>query len=263
MKPRRHLRLALLAAVLGVTGLIAPVAGAADGSFELDRVNGFGNLVRLSPDSTGVDVVRLQVALTQLGFYHSRVNGTYDQQTESAVLALHKYLGLERTTTFNALDWIRLQMLADPVVPNRWDEPDRVEVDLARQIMFVIRNGSITGILPVSTGGGYSYVSVRQGRIVGANTPEGDFHLAWRQFGWHCDSVTTWCVYNYWEFSPMYGIHGYHSVPEYPASHGCTRVNIWDSDWLDSQLFIGIPVHIWSSPPVVSPPPPPPAHRAA
>ena len=261
MTPRRHLaRLALLVAVLGVAALITPVAGAADAS--LAPVGGFGDLVRLSPASTGVDVVRLQTALTGAGFYHSEINGTYDLKTETAVLALHKYLGLERTTTFNALDWIRLELLADPVVPNRWYERDRVEVDLTRQIMFVIRNGVVTGILPVSTGGGYSYVSVRSGQTVGAHTPEGDFHLMWRQFGWHCDSVTTWCVYNYWAFTPFYGIHGYHSVPAYPASHGCTRVNTWDSDWLDSQLFIGIPVHIWSAPPVVSRPAPP-AYRAA
>jgi N-acetylmuramoyl-L-alanine amidase len=154
-------------------------------------------------------------------------------------------------------------MLPDPEIPDRWYEPDRVEVDISRQLMFVIRNGEITGILPVSTGGGYTYLSVRSGQAVAAHTPRGDFQLMWRQYGWNCDRTTGWCVYNYWAFTPFYGIHGYHDVPAYPASHGCTRVNTWDSDWLDSQLYVGMPVHVWDEPPSVAPRPPPPAHPTA
>jgi N-acetylmuramoyl-L-alanine amidase len=261
MRTRTHL--AVLGTALSVSMLLAPSATAAQPSFELASVAGFDSLVRLAPDATGADVERLQSALTRDGFLHSGVTGVFDEQTATAVLAFHKFLGLPRETTFNALDWIRIDMLPDPEIPDRWYEPDRVEVDISRQLMFVIRNGEITGILPVSTGGGYTYLSVRSGQAVAAHTPRGDFQLMWRQYGWNCDRTTGWCVYNYWAFTPFYGIHGYHDVPAYPASHGCTRVNTWDSDWLDSQLYVGMPVHVWDEPPSVAPRPPPPAHPTA
>ena len=259
---KTHHRFAALAALLVGLGLITPVAGAAEPGVELAGVAGFEALVRLEPDATGPAVERLQTALTVAGFYRSEISGTYDIHTATAVLAFHKYLGLDRTTTFNALDWIRLETLPDdPGIPDRWYEPDRVEVDLTRQVLFVIRRGEITGILPVSTGSGSTYHSVRQGGAVRASTPRGDFNLMWRQWGWNCDSTTGWCVYNYWAFTAFYGIHGYRQVPAYPASHGCTRVNLWDADWLDSQLFVGMPVHIWDEMPIVAPPPPPPVYR--
>ena len=254
----------LAVAVLGATGLVVPSAEATGLSDELTAVAGFHDLVRLEADASGPDVELLQAALAAAGFYHSAITGTYDRETATAVLALHKYLRLPRTSTFNALDWIRLELLPETTgIPDRWYEPDRVEVDVTRQVMFIIRDGAITGILPVSTAGNYTYDSPRSGQRVSAHTPHGDFDLMWRQWGWNCDRVTGWCVYNYWAFTPFYGIHGYREVPNYPASHGCTRVNTWDSDWLDSQLFIGMPVHVWDDPPEIAPAPPPPVHRTA
>ncbi len=254
----RHRLAVVTVVVVATAGSFVPGAAAAEPVATSWNVAGFGELVPLAPGATGAEVERLQTVLTAAGFYHSEITGTYDVRTSTAVLALHKYLGLPRTSSMSGLDWIRVQALADPGIPERWNEPDRVEIDLTRQVMFVVRHGVITGVLPVSTGGGYTYVSPRSGRAVGASTPRGDFHLQWRQFGWNCDSVTTWCVYNYWAFTTYYGIHGYHEVPAYPASHGCTRVNTWDSDWLDSQLYLGMPVHIWDQPPVIPPEPHPP-----
>lgn len=256
---RARLAAACSVVVLGALCFATPPAGAAEAPYRLAGVGTLGSLVRLSPGDSGPEVARLQSELTTAGLYRSEITGMFDSHTESAVVALHKYLGLERTSTFNALDWIRLDMLPDdPGIPDRWAEPDRVEIDITRQLLFVVREGQITGILPVSTGGGYTYVSERSGRTATAHTPRGDFTLMWRQWGWVCDPVTTWCVYNYWAFTAFYGIHGYLDVPSFPASHGCTRVNTWDSDWLDSQLFVGMPVHVWDEPPTVPPPPPPP-----
>ncbi len=44
-------------------------------------------------------------------------------------------------------------------------------------------------------------------------------------------------------------VHGYHSVPSYPYSHGCLRVEYWDSDYLETQLSLAMPLHIWFEPP--------------
>jgi len=250
-----------MAAVVTMAWCLAAPAGAVEGRTPLIGVNGFSTLIRLEPGDTGDDVAHLQEALATGGFYHFEIDGIYGPTTTSAVVAFHKYLGLERTGTFSALDWIRLELLPEAGLPVRWDETDYLEVDLTRQLLFLVEGGEVSQIIPVSTGGGYTYVSERTGRAATANTPKGDFHLRWHQLGWQCDPATGWCVYKYWAFTDFYGIHGYRHVPVYPASHGCIRVETWDADWLESRLFVGMPLHVWDEPPVVAPPPPPPGPR--
>jgi len=252
-------RLVLIAITVVVTTTVAAApAGAEETRTPLIGVNGFSTLVRLEPDDSGEDVADLQRSLAAAGFYHSAVDGHFGRTTASAVVAFHKYLGLERSSVFNALDWIRLAMLPDPGLPNRWTESDYLEVDLTRQLLFLVEDGELTQVIPVSAGGGYTYISPRTGNVVTANTPRGDFLLKWHQLGWRCDPVTDWCVYKYWAFTNFYGIHGYHQVPTYPASHGCIRVETWDADWLERHLTVGMPLHVWNEPPVIPPPPPPP-----
>lgn len=253
----RQRRIGTVATVVLLLGALAAPAHAVP---ELAPVHGFDPLVRLQAGDTGEAVERLQQGLADAGFYRRPVDGVYGYETEAAVVAFHKYLELERTTSWNGLDWIRLRLLGDPGLPHRSDEPDRVEVDIGRQLVFVIRDHQVTGVLHSSTGGSYTYFSERNGAHVQASTPRGDFTLRWRQFGWVCDQTTGWCVYKYWAFTDFYGIHGYRSVPSYPASHGCIRVNTWDSDWLDEHLFVGMPVHIWDEPPVIPSPPHDPAY---
>ena len=250
-------RLILAAVLVGTASIAAPV-GAAESRTPLIGVNGFSTLIRLERGDTGDDVAHLQEALATAGFYHSAVDGMYGATTASAVVAFHKYIGLERTDTFNALDWIRLARLPDPEIPDRWNESDYLEVDLTRQLLFLVVDGEVAQIIPVSTGGGYQYVSPHTGRSSLANTPQGDFRLKWHQLGWECDDVTGWCVYKYWAFTDYYGIHGYHQVPTYPASHGCIRVETWDADWLEPHLAVGMALHVWREAPVIAPPPPPP-----
>ena len=242
----------------GVLALAIPMlpAGAQENRTPLIGVNGFSPLVALDPGDSGQDVADLQEALTEAGFYHSEIDGNYGDATESAVIAFHKYLELERSAAFAALDWIRLELLPDPGLPARHDETDYIEIDLGRQLLFLMRNGELE-VIPVSTGGGYNYQSPRTGNIARATTPVGDFRLRWHQLGWECDPVSGWCVYKYWAFTDYFGIHGYHSVPTTPASHGCVRVEVWDADWIEPHLFTGMPVHIWHEAPVIPPPPSP------
>ncbi len=174
------------------------------------------------------------------------------------MIAFHKYLRLERSATFSALDWIRLELLPEPGIPDRTDETDYLELDLDRQLLFLVRDGELKQVIPVSSGGGYTYISPRTGNAHRATTPVGDFALRWHQLGWACDPVSGWCVYKYWAFTDFLGIHGYHSVPATPASHGCVRVELWDADWLEPHLFTGMPLHIWYEAPVMPLPPEPP-----
>lgn len=256
----RSLVVVLVMALAGSLLWAVPSVDAA--SRELVPVEGYQPLVALDRGDSGPSVIRLQYALKERGFYRGPVDGIYGRTTETAVIAFEKYMGLDRHGDFAALDWIRLDSLPPAYIPYRWDEPDRVEIDLTKQLMYIVRDQEVVGVLPTSTGSGGRYYSVRNGRDVTASTPVGDFELWWHQTGWNCDSTTGWCVYNYWGFTEFYGIHGYNQVPAWPASHGCTRVHIWDSDWLEGHLFVGMPVHTWREMPEIAPPPPPPAHQA-
>ena len=42
-----------------------------------------------------------------------------------------------------------------------------------------------------------------------------------------------------------YAIHGFPSVPTYPASHGCVRIPIWIADWLYQQSPVGERVYVY------------------
>ncbi|MFH1104391.1 MAG: L,D-transpeptidase family protein [Actinomycetota bacterium] len=243
----------LVVALLLTSGLYA--VGTSAQAADLQPAGDYHDLVPLTEGDAGPAVIRLQYALSRLGMYHGPVTGDFDQKTSYAVRTFHAYAGLEPTYDFAALDWIRLESLpGDAGIPDRWDEPDRVEVDVGRQLLFIVRDGEVAGILPVSTGGGYSYFSDLRGRSVPAVTPHGDFTLRWHQLGWSC---LPWCVYKYWGFSTYYGIHGYPSVPDRPVSHGCIRVTLWDARWMEPLLYVGMPLHVWDTPPDVTPQPPP------
>lgn len=258
MRETRNSRLhaLVLATAIVASGMVATPSLAAEPT-ALAPVEGFHPLVALEQGDTGPSVIRLQYALRQHGFYRGPVDGVFGRTTQTAVVAFEKYLGLPRRGDFGTLDWIRVALLPNPDIPYRWDEPDRVEIDLTHQLIYVVRDQAVVGVLPTSTGSGETYFSVRNNRDVIAATPQGDFRLRWHEYGWNCDIVTEWCVYNYWAFTPFYGIHGYAQVPTWPASHGCSRVHTWDSDWLEGHLFVGMPVHVWSERPVIAPPPGP------
>jgi lipoprotein-anchoring transpeptidase ErfK/SrfK len=46
-------------------------------------------------------------------------------------------------------------------------------------------------------------------------------------------------------FHGNFAIHGYYSVPVYPASHGCVRVPMWLADWLYDRSFVGERVYVY------------------
>ena len=203
----------------------------------------------LDPGDSGAAVVNLQQWLRARALFRGRVDGVYGPSTVSAVVAFHKVMDRTRSGSWLASDWDRLAAFVPTPPITRPGEPDRIEIDIGHQVLFLIEGGEVSAIAPVSTGGGYTYLSERSGQWVTARTPRGDFHLRWYGRGWRCDPVTTWCVYDYWSFSTYYGIHGYRNVPTYPASHGCVRLNTWDSDRLTPRFFVGMPVHIWDTAP--------------
>ena len=205
--------------------------------------------VAIAPGDEGAVVVRLQERLRDLGVYRGITDGVYGRETAASVVAFHKVIGVERSNEWTVEDWD----LTEPpdhreVLARNPDEDDRVEVDLGRQVMFVIRGNKVTAVIPVSTGNGERYWSLNggaNGGYVRATTPRGDFTLFRHISGWRVNYLGG--LYKPWYFTPYYAIHGSRSVPSYPASHGCVRVPTWESNHLDDLLEIGLPVHIWET----------------
>jgi hypothetical protein len=203
----------------------------------------------LTQGVTSPDVARLQAELTARALYRGPIDGTFGSETAYAVMALHKAAGAERTWDWERGDTDLLALFEPGGFPYREDEPDRIEVDITRQVLFFIEDQQVAAIVPVSSGGGYTYYSKRAEANVAARTPRGDFELLRYSNGWSCDPLYGWCIYKPWNFTNFYAIHGYNSVPAYPASHGCVRIPNWDADILEDQWYVGLPVHVWDVPP--------------
>lgn len=105
------------------------------------------------------------------------------------------------------------------------------------QVMFYVEKGYYKRVMPISTG------------KVGKDTPNGNFWLRGTQKGWSCSTLyPETCrtqtagrfaylsnygnMYNKRWFTGAYLVHGSTSVPTYPASSGCIRVTVGDSDWM-------------------------------
>ncbi len=117
-----------------------------------------------------------------------------------------------------------------------------VEVDLARQILFVVdSNNTVESIISVSTGNGKRFLYPDKGWRY-AITPKGCFTVYYKIKGWRTSKLGF--LYN-----PMYvvggvAIHGALDVPPKPASHGCIRIPFFAADKLFSMISIGTPVLI-------------------
>jgi len=190
-------------AALKVEIVTRPRAGFAAGRFV-----GTTRVVRpaLARGSRGPNVLALETRLLELRYALPTEDTVYGQDTVEAVLAFQKVHGLPRTGRIDATFWARLAVARTPLP--RYGRGDHIEVDKTRNVLYEIRGGHVSRIVHVSTG-------------ATGNTPLGTFHVYRKVVGW--DWVLWYPLY----FLRGFAIHGYPSVPAYPASHGCVRVPMW------------------------------------
>ncbi|MEN8113320.1 MAG: L,D-transpeptidase family protein [Actinomycetota bacterium] len=212
-------------------------------------VNPLEGAAPVGPGAESVVVARLQQRLKSLNLFRGEIDGVYGRETAASVVAFHKLLGLKRSDRWSIEDWsIATELDHGAILARNPVETDRVEVDIARQLLFVIRDSDVAAVVPVSTGNGATYWSKNGGPgggFVKANTPRGDFTLFRHIPGWRINYMGG--LYKPWYFTPYYAIHGSKKVPARPASHGCVRIPTWEADHLDDFLEIGLPVHIWEA----------------
>ena len=162
-------------------------------------------LPSLASGSRGPSVLALERRLAELRYALRDVDSVYGHDTFEAVLAFQKVHGLPRTGRVEPWLWRRL---AQAGVPHAQRGGDYIEVDKTRQVLFVVRGGQVSRVVHVSTG-------------ATGNTPLGTWRVYRKVGGW--DWVLWYPLY----FKGGFAIHGYPSVPAYPASHGCVRIPMW------------------------------------
>ena len=174
--------------------------------------------------SRGPAVRALEQRLSDLRYALKRIDARYGYDTYEAVLAFQKVNGLARTGRVDARLWARI---ANAAAPRARYRGDHIEVSKGRQVLFVVRSGIVVKAVHVSTG-------------ATGNTPLGRWRVYRKVTGWD------WILWYPMYFLRGFAIHGYPSVPPYPASHGCVRVPMWIAPQLHARHAYGTAVYVYS-----------------
>jgi N-acetylmuramoyl-L-alanine amidase len=189
--------------------------------------------------SRGKAVAELQRRLTALHYWTGRPNGYFGDATEQAMFALDKVAGIART---GVLDKAASAALTRGVEPKpRRASGNLVEVNLAKDLVMIIRHGKLAWTINTSTGGGYTYTS--GGVTSVAVTPKGVFHI-YREI----DGIDVAPLGTLWRpkfFTGGYAIHGDSYVPAYPVSHGCVRVSDEAINWIWANNLVPMGSEVW------------------
>lgn len=176
----------------------------------------------LSLGAGGAAVSDLERRLASLGYALRGVDRLYAGDTRDAVLAFQKVSGLARTGRVDAPLWRALRTARTPAPRVRGNH---VEVYKARQVVFEVRGGRVAAITHASTG-------------ATGNTPLGTWRVYRKVAGWD------WILWYPLYFLRGFALHGYPSVPAYPASHGCVRLPMWFAQGFHARWPYGATVRI-------------------
>ena len=165
-------------------------------------------VLRAGKGSRGTKVVLLQRGLKKLGFAVP-VNGVYEAGTARAVLAFRKTNNMARNG-FASTRIYSLVLQGRGAFKLRYPKAGRhVEFDWSRQVLVLARKGRAWRTYHSSSG------------TSATPTVFGSFRFYRKDFGTNALGM----VHSSY-FIRGYAIHGFASVPNYPASHGCLRVPI-------------------------------------
>jgi hypothetical protein len=183
----------------------------------------------LTFDSEGPLVWYIEYRLRTLMYRPGPIDGVYDKCTRDAVLAFQKVERIQRDGIAGGAFWERIFTAQTPI-PKLTDVGTRVEIDLGRQVLFMITDNTVWKIVHVSTGRGNG-------------TPTGRGTVGTKQTGWN--HVPVGWMYYVSYIMPHIAIHGMQSVPVFPASHGCIRLPIWMAVELFYELPVGTRVDLY------------------
>lgn len=172
-------------------------------------------------------VVGFKRALRKMG-YIANGGRCFKGKTARGVLAYRKVNEMSRTTRAGA-------GLVKKVFAGRGGYEVRhpgagthVEAPLSKQVLVFAKGDRPVAIYPISSG--TSATPTVTGHYEFVRTEPGYNNLG---------------MYYSWYFYRGYAIHGYKSVPDYPASHGCLRTFIADQPEVYERIQYGEDIYIW------------------
>jgi Putative peptidoglycan binding domain/L,D-transpeptidase catalytic domain len=173
----------------------------------------------------GIAVRTLQQRLITLGYLPpGNVNGLYGMRTWHAVVA---FQGWQRLSRDGIVGRRTRTALASAHRPRPWVPLKHgLELDLARQVLLVVNHGQTRRAIHIS--------SAAPGYV----TPRGRFDVYRRERMSWSFPYQTWMPYALY-FSGGYAVHGFDSVPAYPASHGCVRMPLMEAPF----VYVASPLH--------------------
>lgn len=192
-----------------------------------------------SPRLTRVETREAEHRLAELGYWTGPVDGILDPGTQSALIAFQKWEG--RTITGKlSLDELKAIRTGTPPKARELDYA-HVEVDIDRQVLLIVDEQGSLRVLPVSTGNDKQFMD--QGQMSVAYTPRGRFVVYDKTYGWENGDLGSVYYANY--ISGGVAIHGYLTVPSYPASHGCIRIPMFAARDVSKLLPVGTIVLVY------------------
>jgi hypothetical protein len=183
---------------------------------------------RASRGSRSASVRWLQRKLDEMHYAVPR-SGRFDDATARAVLAYRKVNKMARTSVADRAVFEKLAAGEGEFKVRYPNHGRHVEGDLTHQVLALINPGGKVYKIYHTSSGAPATPTVRGSFRVYLKTPgtnaKGMVHSSY--------------------FIRGYAIHGYASVPTYPASHGCFRVPIPDASFIYNWVRMGTPVDVY------------------
>jgi hypothetical protein len=194
------------------------VASASDGfQVEVPKRLRKGGIARLFNES-----------LQAQGFHTGTKGSRVTSGTRLAIKAFRKTNGMPRSERYSPEIFRRLLQGRGAYPVQHPKDGRHVEVDISRQVMALIEGDRPVHTFHVATGTG------------GTPTVRGSFRFYRKDPGYNSKRMY-FSVY----FIGGYATHGYSSVPNRRASHGCVRNPIQFSRFIYNWIEIGMPIHVY------------------
>jgi hypothetical protein len=172
-------------------------------------------------------VVGFKKAMRKMG-YIANDGRCFGGKTGRGVLAYRKVNDMERSTRAGA-GLVKKAFAGKGGYEVRHPGAgEHVEAPLSKQVLVFAKDGKAFAIYPISSGK-YSTPTVT-----------GHYEFIRQEPGYNSHGM----YYSFY-FYGGYAVHGYESVPDYPASHGCLRTFIADQPEIYNRIFFGEDIFIW------------------
>jgi len=172
-------------------------------------------------------VVGFKKAMRKMG-YIANSGSCFGGKTARGVLAYRKVNGMSRSMRAGAGLVKKAFSGKGGYEVRHPGAGEHVEAPLSKQVLVFAKGDKPFAIYPISSGK--------------SSTPTvtGHYEFIRQEPGYNSHGM----YYSFY-FYGGYAVHGYESVPDYPASHGCLRTFIADQPEIYERIFFGEDIFIW------------------